>query len=117
MQDKPSGHLSNFKSAKWPLNTFFFLLTKQGVLETLLFIVKRLPFKDAWEHGPQVSSKCFLCKISQVAIYQILKGKLPLALMNYRVSAICPHELPRAIPDPIKLPNPSQHPPSVNQFH
>jgi hypothetical protein len=36
------------------------------------------------------------------------KGKLPLASMNYRVSAICPHELPSAIPDPIKLPNRSQ---------
>jgi hypothetical protein len=30
--------------------------------------------------------------------------------MNYRVSAICPNELPSAIPNPLKLPNLSQQP-------
>ena len=29
-----------------------------------------------------------------------MKGKLPLASMNYRALAICPHELPSVIPDP-----------------
>ena len=45
-----------------------------------------------------------------------IKGKQPLAPMNYRVSVICPHELPSAIPDPFKLPNPSQQPSSVSQL-
>jgi hypothetical protein len=31
--------------------------------------------------------------------------------MNYRVLVSCPHELPCVIPNPIKLPNPSQQPP------
>ena len=47
---------------------------------------------------------------------QIIKGKLPLAPMNYRVSAIYPHEFSSAIPDPLKLPNPSQQPSFVIQF-
>ena len=45
-----------------------------------------------------------------------MEGKLPLAPMNYRVSAICPHELSSAIPDPLKLPNPSQQPSSISQL-
>jgi hypothetical protein len=45
-----------------------------------------------------------------------IKGKLPLAPMNYQVSSICPHELPSAILDPVKLPNPSQHLSSVSQL-
>jgi hypothetical protein len=43
-------------------------------------------------------------------------GKLPLALMNYRVLVICPHELSSAITDPFKLPNPSQQPPFASQL-
>jgi hypothetical protein len=44
------------------------------------------------------------------------KGKVPLAPMNYHALAICPHELPNVTPDPIKLPNCSQHAPSVSQL-
>jgi hypothetical protein len=43
-------------------------------------------------------------------------GKLPLTPINYWVSVIYSHELLSAIPDPLKLLNPSQQPYSVSQF-
>jgi hypothetical protein len=46
----------------------------------------------------------------------IFWGNYLLTPMNYKALAICPHELPSAIPDPIKLPNTSQQPPSVSQL-
>ena len=44
-------------------------------------------------------------------------GKLPLTPMNYKALAICPHELPSVIPDPTKLPNPSQQPSFISQLY
>jgi hypothetical protein len=63
-----------------------------------------------------------ICRVNVILYIKVIRdnyyimGKLPLAPMNYRVSSICPHELPSAILDPLKLPNHSQQPISVSQF-
>ena len=55
-------------------------------------------------------------KLALVDVIYYFLGKLPLAPMNYKALVICSHELPNAIPDPIKLPNPSQQSPFVSQL-